>query len=598
MRATYSAEDNKLRIYHDGTRLPRDEYDQVRAAGFINAPKQGCFVAPTWTPAREDFVLSLVDEIGDEDYSAAERSADRAERFEGYQDRRTAEATGHADRFDAGPAAFGHQNQARAERQAARHDRHRGRAVSQWAKAEYWSGRIAGVIASALYKSSAPVRRSRILKLEAEERKNAKELEEAATRWTFWNKVPTLDGADQAGRYVEEDTPTGGRSYGFDPATVTPALALAYKLANVGGCYGEYTHPRTGRKSSLYSLLTDRADPVTPREAAALWLAGRTDPADPEHYRNRWAAHYANRLSYERAMLDAEGGTAAAADMEPGGFFRGRQIHSVNKSNVTGRVVSVRVALDGGKLQLVNVERAGADKYRAPTDGERAAFLAAKKEAKREAPKEPPLLNPTPADAEKLQQLWNAAALAGARRAKSPGNYSAGSVLMMTQAQYSDRSRGDSGVCGTVGVNERGHAREYRDTGRVTVFKVRKAHGGGFSMYAAPRVVVLTDKPQKPLPWADVEAARATCPTEADVFPRLGELAELLPLTLWPDDPRRALLDDACYLGWAWSSSTSQHGWTEEGVAAFKRWEAEPKPEVLDEAHAELVGTPPAGSLF
>lgn len=596
MRATYSPEDNKLRLYHDGTRLPRDEYDKVRAAGFINAPKQGCFVAPGWTPYREDFCLGLADEIDDEDYSPTERAADRAERFEGYQDKRTAEATGHADTFDAGPAAFGHQSQARAERQARRHDKHRTRAVSQWGKAEYWSGRIAGVIASAMYKSSAPVRRSRILRLEAEQRKTEKEQAEYAARFATWQKVPTLDGSTQAGRYTEEKNERRQTvSMGFDPASVTPALVTAYQLANYSSGYGDYTHPRTGRQASLYSLLTDTADAITPAEAAALWLKGKPDPADPDSYRNRWADHYRNRLAYERAMLEAEGGSAAAEDMEPGGFYRGRQIVSVNKSTATGRVVSVRVQAEAGRLALVNVERAGADAYRAPTDDERAAFATAKKEAKKTAPKEPGLINPTPADAEKLQQLWNAAAEAGAKKARNPGNYKPGAVRLMTQDQYSARSKGDSGY-GTVGVNEKGHAQEYRNTGRVTVFKVRKGTGGGFSMYAAPSVVVLTDKPQKPLPWAELDAARATCPTEAAVFPRLGELAEILPLTLWPEDTRRALLDDAVYIGWAWSSSTTQHGWTEEGCEAYKRWAAQPQPEELDEP-AELE-TATAGRLF
>lgn len=46
--ATYSPEDNKLRLYclH---RLPKELYDRVRGAGFIWAPKQDLFVAPMWT---------------------------------------------------------------------------------------------------------------------------------------------------------------------------------------------------------------------------------------------------------------------------------------------------------------------------------------------------------------------------------------------------------------------------------------------------------------------------------------------------------------------------------------------------------------------
>ena len=55
LTATYSPEDNKLRLYADA-RLPRDLYDRVRAAGFVWAAKQALFVAPAWTPEREDLL--------------------------------------------------------------------------------------------------------------------------------------------------------------------------------------------------------------------------------------------------------------------------------------------------------------------------------------------------------------------------------------------------------------------------------------------------------------------------------------------------------------------------------------------------------------
>ena len=45
MTATYSPEDNKLRLY-SATRLDKETYARVRAAGFIYAPKQELFVAP------------------------------------------------------------------------------------------------------------------------------------------------------------------------------------------------------------------------------------------------------------------------------------------------------------------------------------------------------------------------------------------------------------------------------------------------------------------------------------------------------------------------------------------------------------------------
>ena len=56
--ATYSPDENKLRLY-SSTRLDRDLYARVRGAGFIYAPKQELFVAPMWTPEREDLLIEL-----------------------------------------------------------------------------------------------------------------------------------------------------------------------------------------------------------------------------------------------------------------------------------------------------------------------------------------------------------------------------------------------------------------------------------------------------------------------------------------------------------------------------------------------------------
>jgi hypothetical protein len=77
--ATYSPEDNKLRLY-SSTRLDRELYARVRGAGFIYAPKQELFVAPMWTPGREDLLIELCGEIDDEDTSLVEQAEERARR--------------------------------------------------------------------------------------------------------------------------------------------------------------------------------------------------------------------------------------------------------------------------------------------------------------------------------------------------------------------------------------------------------------------------------------------------------------------------------------------------------------------------------------
>lgn len=585
MYATYSPEDNKLRLYST-SRLDSETYARVKAAGFKWAPKQELFVAPGWTPAREDLLLELCGEIGDEDYSPEERSADRAERFAGYRDKRRAEAHGSADTFDAGPSVFGNQSQRRAERQAARHDRHRLYACSQWSKAEYWQSRTAGVIRHALYKSSAPVRRSRLLRLEAEQRKNAKEQEEYAKRWELWQKVPTLEGADKPGQAVSTDRFIGIAS------DSSPAFRLAYQLANDIHCYGDYTHPRTGEVRSLYSHLTDPQDPITPAEAAALWLDGRIDPSSEDSHRSRWARHYEMRLAYERAMLAAEGGMASDAEMIPGGWIGRHQIHKVNRSPATGRVVSVgiwgehpyKTNKDGTPvmgIRTVNIERLDQSAYRAPTPEELEAFkqrtTARKAEEKAAKPKAPPLINPTDEDAQKLQDIWNAHA--EQRNKRNGTSYKPAEVVRMTQAEYSARSKGSYARCMTAEVTERLRkhhisAMSKTPAGRTIVFKVRIA--GSTTLYGAERVVIITDKPQKPIPWAEVEREQARQPSEASLTERLPELARALAASWLPEDgtTERRLIDDAVYVGWAYCSSLTQFGFTEKGAEAWKQYQA------------------------
>jgi len=65
--ATYDPADDKLRL-RASSRLDAETYAKVKAAGFGWAPKQDLFYA-VWTPAREDLLVELASEIGDEETS-------------------------------------------------------------------------------------------------------------------------------------------------------------------------------------------------------------------------------------------------------------------------------------------------------------------------------------------------------------------------------------------------------------------------------------------------------------------------------------------------------------------------------------------------
>ena len=179
--ATYSPEDNKLRLY-PSCRLDSETYARVKAAGFRWAPKQELFVAPAWTPGREDLLLDLCGEIGDEDTSLVDRAEAKAERLEDLSDKRRADAEAvHAaveaiaEHIPLGqPILVGHHSERHARKDAQRIENGMRRAVRMWDLAEYWKDRAKGAVRHAKYKELPAVRARRIKGLEADLRKQRK----------------------------------------------------------------------------------------------------------------------------------------------------------------------------------------------------------------------------------------------------------------------------------------------------------------------------------------------------------------------------------------------------------------------------------------
>ncbi len=551
--ATYCPEDNKLRLYIG--RVPRDEYETLRAEGWTALHKQreagkGDFVA-TWTPERRDRCFQYADAIEDEDAGPAERAADRAERFAGYRAKRTAEASGHADRYDAGPTAHGFQNYARAVRAADRHDRIADRALDSWNCAEYWTRRTAGVIAHALHVSTPSVRMGRIKELEADARRIQKQRDEAAALFKMWRKIEAMT----------------------DPAAQTQA---AERFAGMGRQWSQYTHPRTGKNATLWDhIREENPDRITGAEACALFFAHHIDPSSEAWNDTRageWAAHYAHRLAYENQMLEAQGGRAAHVEIQPGGKIAGRVIAKVNKSNASGRVVSVHVigpSVKGWTYKAANVpgtdfalyqietERLAPDAYTPPTP-ETLAELEAFKKAKAGADKPAPLpfVNPTDTDAERLQAIWNE------QRAEFNKRHDkkAAAVRRMTQAEYTAAKASAWNHCGTAvftGGGKLSNASEI--AGKLDFPAVAKVRA------LSDCVVILTDKPQKSFPaevWKDPRPQ-----VLAEVIARADELRAALCLN-WTSDmsaEQRQLVDNARRVGVAYVMSQCQKGLTDLG---------------------------------
>lgn len=182
--ATYSPEDNKLRLAAD-KRLPKELYTHLHSLGYRWAPKQACFVAPMWTPQREDILLQLCEEIGLEGVTLLERAEDRAARFEVYEGKRANEAKAAqeavaqlTDQVPLGqPILVGHHSERAARRRAKRIDRGMREVVRLLSTAKYWEDRSKSTIRTAQYKHQPSVRAGRIRRLEADLRRCEKRLQ-------------------------------------------------------------------------------------------------------------------------------------------------------------------------------------------------------------------------------------------------------------------------------------------------------------------------------------------------------------------------------------------------------------------------------------
>lgn len=296
--ATYSPEDNKLRLY-TSTRLDKGTYLRVKAAGFSWAPKQELFVAPAWAPNREDLLVELAGEIGDEDTSLVERAEERAERFEEYKESRIEDAerardavSSIADNIPMGqPILIGHHSERRARKDAEKIENGMRRTVKMWETARYWEQRAAGAIRHAKYLERPDVRARRIKGLEADLRKQDKEKQQAE----MWLKLWT-DCKNETDAELQKGVAMRLASMCW--------LHLPFKEGDKEGWQHSPTAYDTLEESRHPTLYVAR----TREEVFAAAL--ETYPRQIAHH-ERWMAHLTNRLTYERAMMQDSGGTVA-----------------------------------------------------------------------------------------------------------------------------------------------------------------------------------------------------------------------------------------------------------------------------------------------
>ena len=355
--ASYDCSDDKLRL-RASARLDAETYARVKAAGFSWAPKQELFYA-IWSPGREDLLLELAGDIEDESTSLEERAAQRAERFDGYSEKRSDDAqqarkavSAIADNIPLGqPILVGHHSERHARRDAEKIENGMRRAIKMFETSTYWADRAASAIAHAKYLEQPAVRARRIKKLEAELRGVQRDTDKADASLKLW---------------------------AVEPLTLERAKAIT-NFHHYSMCFTLAEYPRElpvsqyEGQQSLYSALDGGI--ITAEQARTL-AVGMNQRGNA--HRARWISHLTNRLTYERAMLGESGGLKADKfDLQPGGQIsrRGKWLVIAKVNRTAGVVRSVSVF--GHFESTVQVEEI--TDYRAPAEGDAEKVQAATK---------------------------------------------------------------------------------------------------------------------------------------------------------------------------------------------------------------------------
>lgn len=279
--ATYSAEDNKLRIYAF-KRLDDETYARAKDLGFKWAPKQELFVAPKWTPAREDFCIELAGEIEAEQTTLVERAEAKAERLDNLAVKRAREselyhkaANRISERFAYGqPILVGHHSERKARKDKERMESAMAAAVKANNAVDYWGYRAEGVERHANRKSNPGVRARRIKTLLAELRDRQRDINHAHFCLEVWQKIEKKEGAEDFDKMV---------AYYVDARLKTGAMAPQYRY-----------------EDTLRAKMQDGR--MTAIEVVQECIEFHEYQAEnPNTY--RWINHILNRLSFERSEL-------------------------------------------------------------------------------------------------------------------------------------------------------------------------------------------------------------------------------------------------------------------------------------------------------
>ena len=471
--ATYSPEDNKLRLYVEGNeRLEPELYAEVRAAGFIYAPVQKLFVTPRWTPTREDLCARLAGEIYAEESTMAERAIAKAARLDNLAIKNAGKADAFADaahriadRMVTGqPILSGHHSERRARKDADRMKAAQAQAAKCADSVRYWNWKAEGVERHANRKNCPRTRANRIAGLLKDLRDNQRHINHGYIVIRVWEKLAVMADLEEQQKAVE---------------------------------YYAGAHLKTGATNDRTAYNDMRTGAATAEQIIERGLAAGN------HWANgtktaRYIQHTLNRLAYEQSEQGEVlrfTGTLTLVILQTFARTHGAESPKARKEGeqfiLTSPIPLPCHIADGCEVSLTTSEWCDlmqACGYTPPVTERRASSK----------PKPASLLNPTREQAERLQKVWNAQ-LAARNKQAVPVE-----LVEMTQAQYSANSGGSYSRYETLAIGATGERSQmvWREMVRVMncepVFRIRVAHSGGFN--SAYRVIVITDAKQHSLP--------------------------------------------------------------------------------------------------
>lgn len=463
--ATYSAEDNKLRLYFIA-RLSPDLFTRVKEAGFSWAPKQELFVAHRWTPARADFCIELAGLIEPEESTVLERAEAKADRLERIADNKTAKATAFfeastriSERFAFGqPILVGHHSERKARNDQKKMHNAMNASLDHQNAASYFYTRATSVERHANQKHNVHTRINRIKVLLADLRKKQRTINEAQVFLTEWLKIEAMQGEAKHRAATIMSGFSGARCHKSD----------AWRKINDG------------------EVTADRV--IADAKAFQHQNINSTNTM-------RWILHILHRLNYE--SLELGGVERYNEDLTP-------VILQLFARTMGGEKPKVVATPNGFKLTsavALPLHLADGDSLELSTDGWRALMLSCcysvppkvqRKESSLSS--NAPLINLSESDAQKLQDFWNSSV--NYERLGAP---EISKISPLDQKTFS-RNTGDYSPCSIIKICAAGKRirQTYRSDGANPVFRVRIHRPN--EMCGADRVVFLTDKPTKPLP--------------------------------------------------------------------------------------------------